>query len=170
MKIRRNLIMVIVEGSAIVVRKKAIFENYKGGMAQFLFDIPDDNTLCQDDYLMSFSFKEYHQAKSHYLYIAKQGLKITDFMPDISYADAILCDQIYGTSNYQSWVSFRFEKIDQNNKVRIAQFYDEDTDYNDTEKMTMAKIGVPKNWEYEKSMTQMLQYHRMNIYKSFLNH
>ena len=37
--------MVIVEGSCIVVRKEAILENYQGGMAQFLFDIPDSNTL-----------------------------------------------------------------------------------------------------------------------------
>ena len=45
--------MVIVEGSCIVVRKEAILENYLGGMAQFLFDIPDNNTLSQDDYLIS---------------------------------------------------------------------------------------------------------------------
>ena len=37
--------MVIVEGSCIVVRKEAILENYQGGMSQFLFDLPDNNTV-----------------------------------------------------------------------------------------------------------------------------
>jgi len=36
--------------------------------------------------------------------------------------------------------------------------------------MRRAKIAVPKNWAYEKSVTQMLSYERMNKFKSFLNH
>ena len=162
--------MVIVEGSCIVVRKEAILENYQGGMAQFLFDIPDNNTLSQDDYLMSFGFKDYHQAKSHYFLIAKKGLKITDFMPEISYADAILFDQNFGPSHHASWINFSYEKIDATNRVGIAHSIHEEDDYFDTESMRRAKIGVPKNWEYEKSVTQMLQYQRMNKFKSFLNH
>ncbi len=162
--------MVIVEGSCIVVRKEAILENYQGGMAQFLFDIPDNNTLSQDDYLMSFGFKDYHQAKSHYFLIAKKGLKITDFMPEISYADAILFDQNFGPSYPASWVSFSYEKVDAANRVCIAQSNEEEYDNFDTDNMRRAKIGVPNNWAYEKSVTQMLPYQRMNKFKSFLNH
>ena len=162
--------MVIVEGSCIVVRKEAILENYQGGMAQFLFDLPDENTLSQDDYLMSFSFTDYHQAKSHYFYIAKRGLKITDFMPEISYADAILFDQNFGPSHSAPWISFSYEKIDARNQVRIAQSDLEEDDYFETEEIRRAKIHVPKNWAYEKSKTQMLPFQRMNKFKSFLNH
>ena len=162
--------MVIVEGSCIVVRKEAILENYLGGMAQFLFDIPDNNTLSQDDFLMSFSFKDYHQAKSHYFFIAKKGLKITDFMPEISYADAILFDQNFGPSHHASWINFSYEKVDAANRVCIAQSNDEEYDNFDTDNMRRAKIGVPKNWAYEKSVTKMLSYERMNKFKSFLNH
>ena len=162
--------MVIVEGSAIVVRKNAILENYKGGMGQFLFDIPNNNTLSQDDYLMSFCFKDYHQAKAHYFYIAKQGLKITDFMPEITYADAILYDQNFGPSHYATWVDFSFEKIDSSHKIFIAQSSLEDEDYYLTENMRIANIGKPNNWKYEKSITQTFSHERMNVYRSLLNH
>jgi hypothetical protein len=162
--------MVLVEGSAIVVRKSSIIENYQGGMPQFLFDIPDGKALSQDDYLMSVSFNNYHLAKKHYFYIAKQGLKITDFMPEITFADAVLWDQNFGPSLNTYWVRFLSEKIDSKNTVRIAQFDFEENDYYDTEKMRMAKIGVPMDWKYEKSVTKLLPFERLNFYKSHLNH
>ena len=162
--------MVLVEGSAIVVRKDAILENYQGGMGQFLFDIPNENTLSQDDYLMSFSFQNYHLAKAHYFYLAKQGLKITDFMPEVTFADAILWDQHFGPSHHPYWVRFSQEKIDSQHRVRIAQFDFEETNEYDTEKIRMGKIAVPKDWKYETSVTQMLPYERMNLYPSRLNH
>ena len=55
-------------------------------------------------------------------------------------------------------------------KESVLENYLEEYDYFETEEMRRAKIHIPKNWEYEKSITQMLQYQRMNKFKSFLNH
>jgi hypothetical protein len=132
--------------------------------------VPNPNSLCEDDYLISFSFKNYHQAKGHYFYLAKQGLKITDFMPEIAFSDAVLWDQNFGPSTNPFWIKFAYEKINPSQRVRIAQFEFEDDERYETEKTRMSRIGLPKNWTYDQSITNMLPYERMNMYTSRLNH
>ncbi|CAM3679784.1 hypothetical protein [Polynucleobacter antarcticus] len=98
---------VLIDGVTVLIKKGALFERYKGGYGQFIYDLQDLSTLAIGDDLVRISFEDHDSARAYQRILIEKGLKVALMNEDDpAKVDAILIDQIFGPSMKVYWLNY----------------------------------------------------------------
>jgi hypothetical protein len=96
---------VLIEGVSVLLRKGSIHERYKGGYAQFLFDLNDYVSFTASNQLLCVSYKTHIEARGLLKILADNGMRVALINEeDSSKTDAVLVDQVFGPSVRVWWI------------------------------------------------------------------
>jgi hypothetical protein len=96
---------VLIEGVSVLLRKGSIHERYKGGYAQFLFDLNDYVSFTASNQLLCVSYKTHLEARALLKMLADKGMRVALINEeDSSKTDAVLVDQVFGPSVRVWWI------------------------------------------------------------------
>jgi hypothetical protein len=182
---------VLIEGVSVLLRKGSIHERYKGGYAQFLFDLNDYVSFTASNQLLCVSYKTHDEARALLKMLAGNGMRVALINEeDPSRTDAVLVDQVFGPSVRVWWIDLipvsRSRKIKAEVKaeskeeskessqehILIAATYEE-TDEKEELRIRnwdQGEIAYPLDWKYENSKSLDLEFLRMAENRSYLNH
>ena len=177
---------VLIEGVSLLLRKGSIHERYKGGYAQFLFDLNDYVSFTASNQLLCVSYKTHDEARALLKRLADNGMRVALINEeDPSKTDAVLVDQVFGTSVRVWWVDLipltrprggaskraRKQGIQEEN-ILIAAAYEEVDEKEELriKNWDQGEITYPLDWKYENSKSLDLEFLRMAENRSYLNH
>jgi len=190
---------VLIEGVSVLLRKGSIHERYKGGYAQFLFDLNDYVSFTASNQLLCVSYKTHDEARALLKMLADNGMRVALINEDDpSKTDAVLVDQVFGPSVRVWWIDLipvsRFRKMKAEVKVEskaqskqaskeelieasqehilIAATYEETDEKEELriKNWDQGEIAYPLDWKYESSKSLDLEFLRMAENRSYLNH
>ena len=186
---------VLIEGVSVLLRKGSIHERYKGGYAQFLFDLNDYVSFTASNQLLCVSYKTHDEARALLKMLADNGMRVALINEeDSSRTDAVLVDQVFGPSVRVWWIDLipvsRSRKIKVEVKVEskeetkaelkessqehilIAATYEETDEKEELriKNWDQGEIAYPLDWKYESSKSLDLEFLRMAENRSYLNH
>jgi hypothetical protein len=190
---------VLIEGVSILLRKGSIHERYKGGYAQFLFDLNDYVSFTASNQLLCVSYKTHDEARALLNMLAGNGMRVALINEeDPSRTDAVLVDQVFGPSVRVWWIDLipvsRSRKMKAEVKVEskaqskqaskeeliepsqehilIAATYEETDEKEELriKNWDQGEIAYPLDWKYENSKSLDLEFLRMAENRSYLNH
>ena len=96
---------VLIEGVSVLLRKGSIHERYKGGYAQFLFDLNDYVSFTASNQLLCVSYKTHDEARALLKMLAEKGMRVALINEeDPARTDAVLVDQVFGPSVRVWWI------------------------------------------------------------------
>jgi len=96
---------VLIEGVSVLLRKGSIHERYKGGYAQFLFDLNYYVSFTASNQLLCVSYKTHVEARALLKMLADNGMRVALINEeDSSKTDAVLVDQVFGPSVRVWWI------------------------------------------------------------------
>ena len=186
---------VLIEGVSVLLRKGSIHERYKGGYAQFLFDLNDYVSFTASNQLLCVAYKTHDEARALLKMLANKGMRVALINEeDPARTDAVLVDQVFGSSVRVWWIDLipvsrsRKMKAEVENGPReaskgelkessqehilIAATYEE-TDEKEELRIRnwdRGEIAYPLDWKYENSKSLDLEFLRMAENRSYLNH
>ena len=182
---------VLIDGVSVLLRKGSIHERYKGGYAQFLFDLNDYVSFTASNQLLCVSYKTHVEARALLKMLADKGMRVALINEeDSSKTDAVLVDQVFGPSVRVWWIDLipvsRSRKIMAEEKVEskegikessqehilIAATYEETDEKEELriKNWDQGEIAYPLDWKYESSKSLDLEFLRMAENRSYLNH
>ena len=190
---------VLIEGVSVLLRKGSIHERYKGGYAQFLFDLNGYVSFTASNQLLCVSYKNHDEARALLKMLADNGMRVALINEeDPSRTDAVLVDQVFGPSVRVWWIDLipvsRTRKIKTQVKVEAKEEAKEETKaelkessqehiliaatYEETDEKEelriknwdQGEIAYPLDWKYENSKSLDLEFLRMAENCSYLNH
>ena len=190
---------VLIEGVSVLLRKGSIHERYKGGYAQFLFDLNDYVSFTASNQLLCVSYKTHDEARALLKMLASNGMRVALINEDDpSKTDAVLVDQVFGPSVRVWWIDLipvsRSRKMKAEVKVEskaqskqaskeeliepsqehilIAATYEETDEKEELriKNWDQGEIAYPLDWKYENSKSLDLEFLRMAENRSYLNH
>jgi len=186
---------VLIEGVSVLLRKGSIHERYKGGYAQFLFDLNDYVSFTASNQLLCVSYKTHDEARALLKMLADKGMRVALINEeDPSKTDAVLVDQVFGPSVRVWWIDLipisRSRKITAEMKekskgepkeesqelskehILIAATYEETDEKEELriKNWDQGEIAYPLDWKYESSKSLDLEFLRMAENRSYLNH
>jgi hypothetical protein len=182
---------VLIEGVSVLLRKGSIHERYKGGYAQFLFDLNDYVSFTASNQLLCVSYKTHVEARALLKMLADNGMRVALINEeDPSKTDAVLVDQVFGPSVRVWWIDLipisRARKIKAELKdeskeglyepsqenILIAATYEETDEKEELriKNWDQGEIAYPLDWKYESSKSLDLEFLRMAENRSYLNH
>jgi hypothetical protein len=164
---------VMIEGVSVVISFEAVLLKYKGGLGQFLFEIPNVKNYCVDGKLARVKFETHDEAKFYMSQLATAGLKIAPFTIDEPYwSDAVLVDQAFGPNHMVYWFNFGRKLIKDDTFITFVWHSDEDDEDHSRRRALWAKDNLifPKDWKLEKSDTRNLDFLRMSEIRSVFDH
>ena len=164
---------IMIEGVSVVINFESVLLKYKGGLGQFLFEIPNVKNYCVDGKLARVKFETHDEANFYLSHLAVSGLKIVPFTSDEPFwSDAVLVDQAFGPSHVVYWFNLGRKLLKGDLNVMIAWHNDEDDEDHSRRKALWAKDNLifPKNWKLEKSDAINLDFMRMSEHQSILDH
>ena len=186
---------VLIEGVSVLLRKGSIHERYKGGYAQFLFDLNDYVSFTASNQLLCVSYKTHIEARGLLKILADNGMRVALINEeDSSKTDAVLVDQVFGPSVRVWWIDLipisRSRKISAEAKekskgeskedsrepskehILIAATYEEADEKEELriKNWDQGEIAYPLDWKYEDSKSLALEFLRMAENRSYLNH
>ena len=190
---------VLIEGVSVLLRKGSIHERYKGGYAQFLFDLNDYVSFTASNQLLCVSYKTHIEARGLLKILADNGMRVALINEeDSSKTDAVLVDQVFGPSVRVWWIDLipisRSRKIKAEIKekskeelkreskegsiepskehILIAATYEETDEKEELQikNWDQGEIAYPLDWKYENSKSLDLEFLRMAENRSYLNH
>jgi len=182
---------VLIEGVSVLLRKGSIHERYKGGYAQFLFDLNDYVSFTASNQLLCVSYKNHDEARVLLKMLAGNGMRVALINEeDPSRTDAVLVDQVFGPSVRVWWIDLitvsRSRKIEAQVRVEskeeikessqehilIAATYEETDEKEELriKNWDQGEIAYPLDWKYESSKSLDLEFLRMAENRSYLNH
>jgi hypothetical protein len=190
---------VLIEGVSVLLRKGSIHERYKGGYAQFLFDLNDYVSFTASNQLLCVSYKTHIEARGLLKILADNGMRVALINEeDSSKTDAVLVDQVFGPSVRVWWIDLipisRSRKIKAEIKekskeelkreskeesiepskehILIAATYEETDEKEELriKNWDQGEIAYPLDWKYENSKSLDLEFLRMAENRSYLNH
>lgn len=137
---------VLIEGISVLISRTSLDAKFPGGWDGFI-SITDDETFCMDDYLVRIGFMDPNDAL---LYIEKlEFCKLTHIKNNLS-IDIALVDQHKGFNSDCDWAIFDHVYLDKEETQNISICLSVDDNSN--------KLGLPKGWEYEESLTKHNRY------------
>lgn len=190
---------VLIEGVSVLLRKGSIYERYKGGYAQFLFDLNDYVSFTASNQLLCVAYKTHDEARALLKMLADSGMRVALINEeDPARTDAVLVDQVFGPSVRVWWIDLipvsRSRKIEAEVKVESKEETKEETKeepkessqehiliaatYEETDEKEelriknwdQGEIAYPLDWKYESSKSLDLEFLRMAENRSYLNH
>jgi hypothetical protein len=178
---------VLVEGVSVLLRKGSLHERYKGGYAQFLFDLNDYVSFTACNQLLCVQYKNHDEARALLNFLASKGMRIALINEeDPRKTDAVLVDQVFGTSIPVHWIDLiplvrprilKGQKKHGKNEISeesilIAATYDEIDEKEELriKNWDKGEIAYPLDWSYEKSKSLDLEFLRMAENHSFRDH
>jgi hypothetical protein len=190
---------VLIEGVSVLLRKGSIHERYKGGYAQFLFDLNDYVSFTASNQLLCISYKTHDEARALLKMLADNGMRVALINEeDPSKTDVVLVDQVFGPSVRVWWIDLipisRSRKIKAEIKekskeelkkeskeesiepskehILIAATYEETDEKEELriKNWDQGEIAYPLDWKYENSKSLDLEFLRMAENRSYLNH
>lgn len=190
---------VLIEGVSVLLRKGSIHERYKGGYAQFLFDLNDYVSFTASNQLLCVSYKTHVEARALLKMLADNGMRIALINEeDSSKTDAVLVDQVFGPSVRVWWIDLipisrsrkiKAEMIEKSKEelkrklkeesielskehILIAATYEETDEKEELriKNWDQGEIAYPLDWKYENSKSLDLEFLRMAENRSYLNH
>jgi hypothetical protein len=190
---------VLIEGVSVLLRKGSIHERYKGGYAQFLFDLNGYVSFTASNQLLCVSYKTHDEARALLKMLAGNGMRVALINEDDpSKTDAVLVDQVFGPSVRVWWIDLipvsRSRKMKAEVKVEskaqskqaskeeliepsqehilIAATYEETDEKEELriKNWDQGEIAYPLDWKYENSKSLDLEFLRMAENRSYLNH
>jgi len=182
---------VLIEGVSVLLRKGSIHERYKGGYAQFLFDLNEYVSFTASNQLLCVSYKTHDEARRLLKMLACNGMRVALINEeDPSRTDAVLVDQVFGPSVRVWWIDLipvsRSRKMKAESKeeknvdvkessqehILIAATYEETDEKEELriKNWDQGEIAYPLDWKYESSKSLDLEFLRMSENRSYLNH
>lgn len=190
---------VLIEGVSVLLRKGSIHERYKGGYAQFLFDLNDYVSFTASNQLLCVSYKTHIEARALLKMLADNGLRVALINEeDPARTDAVLVDQVFGPSVRVWWIDLipvsrsrkmkaevkaevKAESKEEKNvdvkessqeHILIAATYEETDEKEELriKNWDQGDIAYPLDWKYENSKSLDLEFLRMAENRSYLNH
>jgi hypothetical protein len=190
---------VLIEGVSVLLRKGSIHERYKGGYAQFLFDLNDYVSFTASNQLLCVSYKSHDEARALLNMLAGNGMRVSLINEeDPSKTDAVLVDQVFGPSVRVWWIDLipvsrsrkmkaeveveskaqskqasKEELIEPSQEhILIAATYEEMDEKEELriKNWDQGEIAYPLDWKYENSKSLDLEFLRMAENRSYLNH
>jgi hypothetical protein len=182
---------VLIEGVSVLLRKVSIHERYKGGYAQFLFDLNDYVSFTASNQLLCVAYKTHYEARALLKMLAEKGMRVALINEeDPARTDAVLVDQVFGPSVRVWWIDLipvsRSRKIKAEVKVEskeenkessqehilIAATYEETDEKEELriKNWDQGEIAYPLDWTYESPKSLDLEFLRMAENRSYLNH
>ena len=182
---------VLIEGVSVLLRKGFIHERYKGGYAQFLFDLNDYVSFTASNQLLCVAYKTHDEARALLKMLADNGMRVALINEeDPARTDAVLVDQVFGPSVRVWWIDLipvsRSRKIMAKAKMElkkgikelpqehilIAATYEEMDEKEELriKNWDQGDIAYPLDWKYENSKSLDLEFLRMAENRSYLNH
>ena len=177
---------VLIEGVSVLLRKGPIYERYKGGYAQFLFDLNGYVSFTACNQLLCVQYKNHEEARALLQMLASKGMRVALINEeDPRNTDAVLVDQVFGASFPVHWIDLiplvrprvvkseqGAEKKDSEESILIAATYDEIDEKEELRIRNWDKgeIAYPLDWAYESSKSLDLEFLRMAENRSFRDH
>jgi len=178
---------VLIEGVSVLLRKGPIHERYQGGYAQFLFDLNGYVSFTACNQLLCVQYKNHDEARALLQMLASKGMRVALINEeDPRKTDAVLVDQVFGTSFPVHWIDLiplvrprvvkdgqkGGKKAVEEESIMIAATYDEidDKEEQRIRNWDKGEIAYPLDWSYEKSSSLDLEFMRMAENRSFRDH
>ena len=182
---------VLIEGVSVLLRKGSIHERYRGGYAQFLFDLNDYVSFTASNQLLCVAYKTHDEARALLKMLANNGMRVAlTNEEDPARTDAVLVDQVFGPSVRVWWIDLipvsRSRKMKAEIKAKskeelkeshqehilIAATYEETDEKEElrVKNWDQGEIAYPLDWKYESSKSLDLEFLRMAENRSYLNH
>ena len=178
---------VLIEGVSVLLRKGPIHERYQGGYAQFLFDLNGYVSFTACNQLLCVQYKNHEEARALLQMLASKGMRVALINEeDPRKTDAVLVDQVFGTSFPVHWIDLiplvrpRVIKGKHNEEMKevvqesilIAATYDEIDEKEELriKNWDKGEIAYPLDWAYENSKSLDLEFLRMAENRSFRDH
>jgi len=90
---------VLIEDVSVLLRKGSVHECYKGGYAQFIFDLNDYVSFTASNQLLCVSYKTHVATRAILKMLANKGMRVTLINEeDLSKTDTVLVDQVFEPS------------------------------------------------------------------------
>jgi hypothetical protein len=178
---------VLIEGVTVLIKRGALFDTYKGGYDQFIYDLQDQSALAVSNDLVRISFEDHASARAYQKLLVERGLKVALINEnEPARIDAVLIDQVFGASMTIFWLNYiaidhaakpdRYrlpeeinnfsekitvaatdDELDGRENIRLGQLINED-------------VGFPSDWERKKQKALALSFMRMSESRSLLEH
>ena len=173
---------VLIEGVSVLLRKGSIHERYAGGYPQFLFDLSEYVSLTTSNQLVCVQYKNHAEARALLHMLASKGMRIALINEDDARkTDAVLVDQVFGTSVPVYWIDLiplarpravEGKKDNPEENILIAATYDEIDEREELRIKNWDKneITYPQDWVYERSKSLDLEFLRMAENRSYRDH
>ena len=177
---------VLIEGVSVLLRKGPIYERYKGGYAQFLFDLNGYVSFTACNQLLCVQYKNHEEARALLQMLASKGMRVALINEeDPRKTDAVLVDQVFGASFSVHWIDLiplvrprvvkselGLDKKVSDESILIAATYDEIDEKEEQwiRNWDKREIAYPLNWAYENSKSLDLEFLRMAENRSFRGH
>ena len=143
---------VLVEALSVVIKRKAIDQNLKGGWSNFL-DLVPNATLCFEDELARVGFTSPAGVSEFMDSLQAQGLLV---FIDGQFEDAAVVDQVTGPTLPTTWLEFgKLQCDDAGNKVSACWLFEGERKSAGLHFTSREiSLALPNGWTYEKSLSK----------------
>jgi len=155
-------VAVLIEAISVIIRKKAIDDNFLNGWDGFQRIVPN-NTLCFDEDLVRVGFMSPQDVETFVNQLKERGLT---YLRDNKAIDIAVVDQQRGVTTGCDWLMFSHLNINESgDKVAACWLVQEQripvagihmpANWQPGERMTLA---TPPGWTYENSLSQQFRF------------